>query len=608
MAEADLSSNEPIGETHKQSSKSADSTIDDDKTDAAVEQIEHSESDEVLAAEDASRSASPTKPWYKQLLGNKKFSIPAAFIIVIALLAAVPITRYKLVGLVWKQSFTVHILDAQTRQPISEASLSLAGKTSITNNQGKATFRVKVGHDHLSFTKQYYKSVSDTVLVPIMKQKGEFTVRVVATGRQVPIAVVNKISGVAVANALVNAAGTQARTDKTGTVTIVLPANKTSVPAKIIAPGYNDAAVTITVSTAATPANTFQIVPAGKVYFLSNLSGKIDVIKTNLDGSGRQTVLVGTGNEDKQNTVLLASRDWKYLALLTQRTAGGNPELDLINTSNDQLTNIDQGPITVTLVGWSGHYFVYEVNRPAVPNWQPNAASIKSFNADTSKLLTIVNSDASGTSNADAQYQVLSNPLFLGSNLVYTTTWYQYPGYLTVGGRQNSVMLVGADGSNKKVVDSLDATSSYFGNIIQTELQEVLIEVSPIGTASRTFYQYDGSQLKPAPSTVTDSTFYQSTNPTYLISPSGNQTFWAEPRDGKNTLFVGDASGNNGKQIATLSDYSPYGWYTDDYVLVQKSGSELYIMPASGGTALKLSDYYKPAQTFNGYGGGYGGL
>ena len=93
-----------------------------------------------------------------------------------------------------------------------------------------------------------------------------------------------------------------------------------------------------------------------------------------------------------------------------------------------------------------------------------------------------------------------------------------------------------------------------------------------------------------------------------MQSPSGDQTFWSVPADGKNTLNVGDKDGNNANKIAALSDYNPYGWYTDDYLLVSKNGSELYIMPASGGTPLLISNYYKPAQFFRGYGGGYGGL
>jgi hypothetical protein len=61
-----------------------------------------------------------------------------------------------------------------------------------------------------------------------------------------------------------------------------------------------------------------------------------------------------------------------------------------------------------------------------------------------------------------------------------------------------------------------------------------------------------------------------------------------------------------------LSDYSPYGWFSDSYTLVSKNASELYIMPTSGPAKsrqpLKITDYYKPAQTYVGYGYGYGGL
>jgi len=98
----------------------------------------------------------------------------------------------------------------------------------------------------------------------------------------------------------------------------------------------------------------------------------------------------------------------------------------------------------------------------------------------------------------------------------------------------------------------------------------------------------------------------------YLASPSGNSTFWSEPRDGKNSLFVGDQAGSNAKQIASLSDYQTYGWYSEDYLLASKNGSELYIFGSEGikkeSAALKITDYHKPVLNYPGYGGGYGGL
>jgi hypothetical protein len=125
--------------------------------------------------------------------------------------------------------------------------------------------------------------------------------------------------------------------------------------------------------------------------------------------------------------------------------------------------------------------------------------------------------------------------------------------------------------------------------------------------AKDNFYAYSNGQVKDAPNQTADN-FYSSIYPTYLESPSGTQTFWSEARDGKNTLFIGDDNGQNGKQIATLSDYTPYGWYSDNYLLVSKNGSELYVMPKAGGDAIKVTDYHKPDTSFPGYGGGYGGL
>src|SRR5262249_9184748 len=151
--------------------------------------------------------------------------------------------------------------------------------------------------------------------------------------------------------------------------------------ATISAKGYNPLSGKLLVTSQAISDNSFAVTPAGKLYFLSNLSGKIDVVKTDLDGTNRQTVLAGTGYENQYSTVLLASRDWKYLALYVQRKATGNPEIDLIDTSTDTMSNIDEGNASFALVGWAGDRFVYRVNRYGVPAWQSGQQALKSFNA-----------------------------------------------------------------------------------------------------------------------------------------------------------------------------------------------------------------------------------
>ena len=92
-----------------------------------------------------------------------------------------------------------------------------------------------------------------------------------------------------------------------------------------------------------------------------------------------------------------------------------------------------------------------------------------------------------------------------------------------------------------------------------------------------------------------------------FIIPGGNQTFWTELRDSRKTAYLRAMLMLVQKQIASTSDYSPYGWHSDNYTLISKNDSELFIMsPKTPGKQLKITDFYKPAQTYPGYGYRYG--
>jgi len=375
--------------------------------------------------------------------------------------------------------------------------------------------------------------------------------------------------------------------------------------------GYNTAQVTI-FPTGKPDKNTFGIVPAGKLYFLSNLSGKLDVVKTNLDGSGRQTVLAGTGKEDRNSTSLLASRDWKYLALLSKRSGDDNASLYLIDaTQGDKLSTIDEGNANFSLVGWSGDRFIYSVGRNTIQNWQPNQSALKSFDPTTGHTLLLDQTQGSGSDGNNYARQSFSGVYLVGNQVVYAKTW-QGNGSGVLNGKQAEIDTIGADGSGHKVLKSFmplyftgNGYESITLNARPYEPSGIYFEFYHDNTQD--YYSYDEGAVTDN-TTLTNDTFWSDPYPTYLLSPSGNQTFWNEPRDGKSTLLIGNSDGKNSKQVASLSEYSVYGWFTDDYLLVSKNSSELYIMPTTGGTPYKITDYYKPAINYQGYGGGYGGL
>ncbi|HSW81238.1 MAG TPA: carboxypeptidase-like regulatory domain-containing protein [Candidatus Saccharimonas sp.] len=538
--------------------------------------------------------------FFKTKKGKITLGIVTGVIVLVAVLLAVPVTRYGMLGPFIHKDLAVMVVDSKTGKPVSDATVSVTGATAHTDNNGKATLpKLSVGTYTLSVTKKYYKDASLPALVPILHDPSVGTLKLEATGRQVPITVVNKITGVALAKATIVAGDATAITDNKGQTTLVLPANDATVAASIKADNYNTSSVNVTVTEQQDPKNTFTLTPVGKVYFLSKRTGIINVMKSDLDGGNQQIVVQGTGKEDDKGTVLLASRDWKYLLLQARRD--NNQGLYVINTTNDQFTQIDTGNVAFTSIGWHNHVFAYQVEHEDIPYGQPKRYALKSYDAEANKLVTLAETNTQGGGPENFAYTYFDDEK---GALVYVSNMQNS------GGVQGAIVSVQLDGSNKKTLYSLSANSfvSFAISYAPNEFYYSVVSYSSSDPAK--VYEYGDGAVK-ANTSVTPDQVSQQFYPTFLQSPSGSQTFWYEPRDGKNTLFIGDKDGKNGKQIATASDFAPYGWYSDDYLLVSKNGSELYIVPAKNADlskAIKLSDYHKPVGNFYGYGGGYGGF
>ncbi|PIZ63285.1 hypothetical protein COY17_01010, partial [Candidatus Saccharibacteria bacterium CG_4_10_14_0_2_um_filter_52_9] len=313
----------------------------DPETDKAVDDIVAKEGDTVLAVEDAKRarksavagSGGGWKDKLKSLIKNRRFQAGVA--IVLLIIFALPVTRYTVLGLFIKEPVTISVLDSKTNTPVSGASVTVGGADGKTNGSGQVTIKARPGKTRVAIAKQYYKDGSKPLFVGLKSAKT--TILLDATGRLVPVTVVNKITGLPLANVQIKVLNSTAKTDSKGQATIALPTTANTQAAKLSLSGYNSTDATITVIDKTVKANTLQLTPAGQIYFLSNLSGNLDVVKSNLDGSGRKTVLVGTGHEEASTTSLLASRDWHYLVLKSRRD-GNQASLYLIDTSNDKTT------------------------------------------------------------------------------------------------------------------------------------------------------------------------------------------------------------------------------------------------------------------------------
>jgi hypothetical protein len=587
----------------------------DAATDSAVADIVAKEGDQLLAVEDRVR-AQTSGPVFKKPRRadrSRRFFTSKWLLLVIPIilitLVAVPYSRYKLAGLFIKKTLSVLVIDSKTTKPVSGALVSFGDQTTKTNAGGQASLVVPVGAGQLSIIKNYYQSYMLKETFSIGSMAKPLSVNLVATGRQVPITIVNKLTNKPIVGVTVKVLGTSAISDANGKLTIVLPTRTPSVTASLSAPGYNDASASIQVTDSVVTSNSLSLVPAGALYFLSNNSGSIDVVKTNLDGSGRHVIFAGTGKEDAASTSLIASRDWRYAVLRTRRDGSQNA-LYLIDTNTDKATQFDSSPSTTyTPIGWSNHSFVYDAVRTAQTQSQAGRESLKSYNAEQLQLNQLDQSQAVGTSSSFA-YQAFNNFFMLDNLVVYNTQW--TPGSSSgtpydLSSQTDTIRTVGASAQAKKDVQSYAAADIGYVQAAHVTPATINYGVYNSKTTQTTYYSYSNNSVT-SDAGVTADTF-KKTYPVYLPSPDGIKSFWSDQVNSKQALLVGDKSATNPATIASAGEYTAYGWYTADYLLLSRAGSGLYIVPASGissnGGPLKIGDYYQPVAAPTSYGGGF---
>jgi hypothetical protein len=589
----------------KESANTSDTTTGIDATEVDAEDEQGlGDEEQVMGDDESPKPAGKFKRFFKGFWRHKKWTLPLLLLVIIGALVAVPASRYPLLATFMKRTYAVTIVDSKTNTPVSGAEVRFDTQVVSTNSEGQAKFTEKVGKHTLKVSKKYYKDFSEDVFVGIRKQGKAAHVALEATGRQVPIKVVNNITGKTIRDAEVKVLDTEAKTDADGMATIVLPTSSATEPVKITATGYNTSVGKIQVTDKVVAANTFSVTPSGRVYFLSNSSGNIDVVSANLDGTSRKTVLGGTGREDS-STVLLVSHDWKYLALLSKRDGG--QKLYLIDTVTGNDTVMAAGNnLSFSLFGWAGHRFIYETDMINVPSWQPNPRAIKSFDADTSKSMTLEQAAAEGN-QGDYAYQYFGGVRIMGSKVLFAKQWNVVSPSGRAKNKKNQIISVGADGTSRQILKEISYPTS--GDYVSVEIalykpQDAYIRVS-IGN-NDVFYEYKNNYLTQSNTLNNDA--LDKNYPTYLVSPSGKQTLWSELRDGKTAVLTGDATGTNERQVASLDSYQAYGWFTDNYVLTSKNGSELYVMSANGGKQVPVSGYYGSGRVVSSYGGNYAGF
>ena len=419
--------------------------------------------------------------------------------------------------------------------------------------------------------------------MPILKQKEPAVVHIKATGRQVPVKVINAITKAPITEATITALGTDTKTDAKGEAIIVLPADRQKVPAGVSAASFVKLNKDITVAETVVAENTFELVPEGYVYFLSNQDGTIDVVRAKVDGSGREVIIKGTGREQAYNTQMVASYDWRYIALLSRRDGGRTPKLFVIDTTTRTMQTVDSDEVDFNIGGWVGTTFAYQTSVYAA-NTQSSQV-IKTYDAATRKSAVLAKS---ASAQADGSgLERFGNPFITGNDVVYTRTTDGPFGAAATA----AVMAVKITGGDSRVVKEWN-TASYVA-MLRNGAQSVQFAVSR--DIDNNLYTYKNGTVMPL-NGRTAADVYDRDIYSYVLSPSGEKATYTDMRDGRTVAYTTSSAGDDAREIGTMeSGYGVYGWVSDDYIVMLKENA-LYAISAKIGqgavTPLRVSGFY----------------
>ncbi|MFZ1361128.1 MAG: carboxypeptidase-like regulatory domain-containing protein [Candidatus Saccharimonadales bacterium] len=536
-------------------------------------------------------------PWWKHRVAK----ITGFVLVVVIVLLAIPMTRYMMLGWIWQRDVTVTVQDTATGNAVAAAEVTIGDQTATTNNEGQATLRsVPLGVYTMTIQKKYYGEEQQTIAVDVLPV-GETTATLRANGTIVRVAVVDALTDMAVRDASVASSDSKfGKTSQKGEIEVLIPTGKKELEITTTSSQHNVQKTAVTRQT-----KTVRIVPTGSVYFLNKQDGRIAVVKTNYDGSALKVVVPGTGDESDESTALIASTDWRYMALRAKRAPNKPESLYVVSTKDDSYVVMDDASATFVPVGWIGHLFVYQSTVLGNDQWRGGSTVLKSYNAETGKTIVLDSNASDPASTAVAAlYETIESPVIAGGLVVYGKVWATH-GEKTIStdGKQAKIVTIKADGSDQKVVKS-DTAATVEALTLHSGAPSVVYVTIGQKQGSNTFGEITTGVYKD----ITDSTLATREYPAYVVSPDGTKTLWTEQQGDASTLYLGDKAAGN-RQAVAVKDMAlqPYAWLSDDRVILQKDNAELVIMTVDrlkkGATPLTVGAYLRTTPIYiAGYG------
>jgi len=549
------------------------------KTDEVVDDIVSQDGDKLLAAEDAeiAKAFEPPKGRsFKEKLmsflsawwANKtaRYSTLVGLALLLIALGVVPVTRYFLLNTAGvRGSASVTVLDDSTQLPLKNVQVSLAGKTSLTDADGKVRLEhLKLGPTQLSIQKRAFAVKTTPVTMGWGSNPlGNFGLQ--ATGAQYVFMVKDFLSGKAIEKAEASSGESSALSDKNGKIVLTVDTSDELVLSVVIrATNYREEKLTFDVS--AKNQQSVNVVPARKHVFVSKRSGKYDVYKIDVDGKNEKLVLAGTGNE-RDGIALVSHPTSEVAALVSTRDNIHNKDgyllstltvIELSNNTTSRLVQTEQ----IQIVGWIGNRLVYVQIAAGTSATNPKRFRLVAYDSKTSDKQELASANS------------FNDVMIVGDNIYYAASSnYQKDG-------NAGLIKTSVDGHTKKTI-----LNQEVWNIFRVAYDKFDL------SADQSWYEHKlgdttANKLSIAPANPT--------NRLYADSPDNKHSLWIDQRDGKGVLLNYNTSTKTEKTLKSQSGLSnPIRWLNGNtliYRIQTPQETADYVLSIDGGEARKIRD------------------
>jgi hypothetical protein len=355
-----------------------DPLLDNEKTDQAIDDIVAHESDGKENTENTTPAhfhvEKKRRGFWRTWLGTSAGRWLTFIVIVAAaaVIAAIPEYRYYTLNTAGvRAGASVTVVDDITQLPLKSVKVTIAGTSKETDETGVARFAgLRLGQTDVKVEQPGFAVVHRTITVgwgsnPLPD------VPLAATGTRYAIMVNDYITGKPLAGVQAAVGDSTALSDSKGKVELTLE-DTTAAGALVTLTkdGYRTGGVTLK---AANQSVNAIMATARKAIFVSKAGGNYDLYKSDIDGTNKEVVLPGTGNENG-NLSLAASPDGKHAALVSTRDNQHDGDGFLLNTLT--LVDIDDRTSTtlghadqIQLIDWVGSHLIYQQvsSDPKVP-------------------------------------------------------------------------------------------------------------------------------------------------------------------------------------------------------------------------------------------------